>query len=245
MSFKIIKLRRSGKRFQSTKEWLNSKHTFSFGIYQDKLWNNFGAIKVINEDLISAGSGFPMHSHKNMEIITIVTQGVITHRDSLNNISRVSANEVQIMTAGKGISHSEQNEEDFDCKLLQIWVRPNEDNLEPSYKQISFNATVDFQLIIAPEAVANRILGINQNIFLWRCQHQSEGKIYLPNTIKKYNWIQIIKGSMVLLDNNKKTKLKMYEGDGVGFYLENIDGIEIREVKKVEYILFSFESLSD
>ena len=85
MTFKVIKLRRSSERFISSREWLKSKHSFSFAEHSDPFWDNFGKIRVINEDVISPDSGFDSHSHSNMEIITLVTKGAITHRDSLNN----------------------------------------------------------------------------------------------------------------------------------------------------------------
>ena len=85
MGFNIIKLRRSNERFKSNREWLDSKHSFSFAEYRDPIWDNFGKIRVINEDIISPNSGFNTHSHSNMEIVTIVIKGEITHRDSLNN----------------------------------------------------------------------------------------------------------------------------------------------------------------
>ena len=94
MTFKVIKLRRSTERFISSREWLESKHSFSFAEHSDPYWDNFGKIRVINEDIISPNSGFGSHSHSNMEIITVVTKGAITHRDSLNNLGKIHANEV-------------------------------------------------------------------------------------------------------------------------------------------------------
>ncbi len=139
MTFKVIKLRRSSERFISSREWLKSIHTFSFAEHRDPSWDNFGKIRVINEDIISPNSGFGSHSHSNMEIITVVTKGAITHRDSLNNLGKIRENEVQVMSAGTGITHSEKNEENKICKLFQIWIFPNQKNLKPDYKQGSIN----------------------------------------------------------------------------------------------------------
>ena len=136
MAFNIIKLRKSDERFISSREWLESRHTFSFAEHRNQLWDNFGKIRVINEDIISPNSGFNMHSHSNMEIITIVIKGAITHRDSLNNLEIIHEDEVQVMSAGTGISHSEKNEKNINCKLFQIWIYPDLQNLKPSYNQI-------------------------------------------------------------------------------------------------------------
>ena len=100
MSLKIIKIRKSHERFRSTREWLNSMHSFSFAEHKDPKWDNFGKIRVINEDIISPNTGFNTHSHANMEIITVVTKGAITHRDSLNNLGKIHKDEVQVMSAG-------------------------------------------------------------------------------------------------------------------------------------------------
>ena len=134
MSLKIIKIRKSGDRFLSRRDWLNSFHSFSFAEHSDPKWDNFGKIRVINEDTISPNSGFDMHSHSDMEIITVVTKGAITHQDSLNNSGKIHENEVQVMSAGYGITHSEKNEEDKPCKLFQIWIYPKKSNLKPDYK---------------------------------------------------------------------------------------------------------------
>ena len=110
MVFNIIKIRKSDDRFLSRRDWLHSMHSFSFAEHRDPKWDNFGKIRVINEDIISPNAGFNTHSHANMEIITVVTKGAITHRDSLNNLGKIHKDEVQVMSAGTGISHSEKNE---------------------------------------------------------------------------------------------------------------------------------------
>ena len=120
MVFNIIKLRKSDDRFLSRRDWLHSMHTFSFAEHRDPKWDNFGKIRVINEDTISPNSGFNMHSHSDMEIITVVTKGAITHRDSLNNSGKIHENEVQVLSAGTGISHSEKNEENKLCSYFRF-----------------------------------------------------------------------------------------------------------------------------
>ena len=109
MPLKIIKLKKSHQRYISSRDWLKSKHSFSFAEYSDPDWDNFGKIRVINEDIISPNSGFNTHSHSTMEIITLGINGAITHRDSLNNSGVIYENEVQVISAGTGISHIEKN----------------------------------------------------------------------------------------------------------------------------------------
>ena len=113
--------------------WLDSKHHFSFAEYHDDARMYWGRLRVWNDDEIAAGSGFATHSHANMEIITYVTQGAITHKDSLGNIGRTEAGDVQVMSAGTGIQHSEHNLESETTKLFQIWIMPNQRGGAPSW----------------------------------------------------------------------------------------------------------------
>ena len=242
MTLNIIKLRKSNERFKSSSEWLESKHSFSFSEHRDQLWDNFGKIRVINEDIISPNSGFSMHSHSNMEIITIVIKGAITHRDSLNNLVIIHEDEVQIMSAGTGISHSEKNEENENCKLFQIWIYPDEQNLKPSYNQISMKNIFGNNLIIDSPKNKNSRLFINQDISIWRCKYKILDKKCLPSEIKNFNWIQIIEGNMLLSDKNK-SEISLSEGDGLGFEISNFSDISIRSQTEVDLILFSMSNL--
>jgi quercetin 2,3-dioxygenase len=118
--------------------WLNANHHFSFASYHDRNRMNWGAIRVWNDDEIGAQSGFPEHAHDNMEIITYVREGAITHRDSMGNVGRTEAGDVQVMSAGNGIRHSEYNREDDLCRLFQIWVLPRERDIAPHWDQRQF-----------------------------------------------------------------------------------------------------------
>jgi quercetin 2,3-dioxygenase len=118
--------------------WLKPNFHFSFADYYDPARMNWGAIRVWNDDEIAAQSGFPPHSHDNMEIITYVREGAITHRDSLGNLGRTEAGDVQVMSAGTGVTHSEFNLEDGLCRLFQIWVLPRERGVAPSWDQRQF-----------------------------------------------------------------------------------------------------------
>lgn len=118
--------------------WLDTHYHFSFADYYNPKRMRFGNLRVLNDDTIQPGTGFPMHQHQDMEIITYVTQGAITHRDSQGNEGRTQAGDVQVMTAGTGIFHSEYNLESIESKVLQIWIKPRINNLKPAWKTHQF-----------------------------------------------------------------------------------------------------------
>ncbi len=134
--------------------WLKAKHSFSFAGYYDPERIHFGALRVLNDDYVAAGMGFGKHPHDNMEIITIPLEGQLEHKDSMGNTGIISKNDVQLMSAGTGVQHSEYNRNsDQDVKLLQIWVFPNKKNVEPRYDQKTFNPEErknKFQPIVSP-----------------------------------------------------------------------------------------------
>ena len=243
MTFKVIKLRRSSERFISSREWLESKHSFSFAEHSDPSWDNFGKIRVINEDIISPNSGFDSHSHSNMEIITVVTKGAITHRDSLNNLGKIHENQVQVMSAGTGITHSEKNEENKICKLFQIWIFPNKKNLKPDYKQRSINSTFGEHLIIDSLEGQNNRLFINQDISIWRCKYEPIKDKHLPSAINKFNWIQIIDGNLLVRCNDISSNVCLSAGDGLGFEASNAKDFSLESEEEVDFLLFSMASL--
>ena len=138
-----IQLLRSGERGRTRLPWLDSRHSFSFGHYYDPRRMGVGALRVINEDIVAPGQGFSTHPHANMEIVSIVLSGALAHRDSMGNVQTIHAGEVQRMSAGTGIEHSEFNPEgDEPTHLLQVWLHPLHRDQTPSYAQRAF-ATAD------------------------------------------------------------------------------------------------------
>jgi redox-sensitive bicupin YhaK (pirin superfamily) len=135
----VISIRRAGDRGETHLDWLDSRHTFSFADYYDPAQMGFGALRVINEDRVAPGGGFATHAHRDMEILTWVLDGALAHRDSLGNGSIIRPGEMQRVTAGTGIRHSEFNASQAEpVRFLQIWILPERQGLEPSYEQKAF-----------------------------------------------------------------------------------------------------------
>ncbi|MBL7884999.1 MAG: pirin family protein [Bacteroidia bacterium] len=148
--------------------WLNAKHSFSFANYHDPNKIHFGMLRVLNDDIVAPGSGFGMHPHDNMEIVTIPLQGTLEHRDSMGNIGTIKPNEVQAMSAGSGLMHSEYNHSKTEAiNLLQIWVFPKVRNIEPRYEQKVFSENDKlnkFKTIVAP-VKSEDSMWINQDAY--------------------------------------------------------------------------------
>src|SRR5579859_6444414 len=166
----MIELRKADERGATRLPWLDSRHSFSFGEYYDPKHQGFSVLRVINDDRIAAGGGFPSHGHRDMEIITYVMQGALEHRDSLGNNSVIPAGDVQRMTAGSGIVHSEFNHSKSELvHMLQIWILPSRNGLAPGYEQKTLEKNPQrgqFRLVVAPEA-SDGALRINQDARLY------------------------------------------------------------------------------
>ncbi|UTW67584.1 pirin family protein [bacterium SCSIO 12643] len=149
-------LHKANTRGQANHGWLKANHSFSFANYYNPERMNFGVLRVLNDDHIAPGAGFPTHPHDNMEIITIPLSGQVEHKDSMGNSGVISPGEIQVMSAGTGIQHSEFNKnKDQDLKLLQIWVFPNQKQVTPRYDQHQINATQQingFRQILSPSS---------------------------------------------------------------------------------------------
>lgn len=139
----MLKLRRAKDRGYTDIGWLKSWHSFSFGNYYDPSNMGFGALRVINDDIIASGTGFGSHSHDNMEIITVVLEGAVEHKDSMGVMSQIRAGEVQVMSAGSGVIHSEYNiSRTQPLVLFQIWIEPSEYHIQPRYDQRRFDLNI-------------------------------------------------------------------------------------------------------
>jgi len=162
-----IKIHKAESRGSADHGWLKAKHTFSFAGYYDEDRIQFGDLRVLNDDVVAPGNGFGMHPHKNMEIITIPLEGALKHQDSMGHASIIRSGDVQVMSAGSGLMHSEFNASQTELiNLLQIWVLPKKMNIEPRYGEKTFDQTkMDnaWLNIVAPEGDTGDALQINQD----------------------------------------------------------------------------------
>ena len=191
--------------------WLDARHHFSFASYRNPKRTGFGALLVINDDKVAAGKGFATHPHDNMEIITYVRQGAITHKDSMGNSGRTSAGDVQVMSAGTGVAHSEHNLETEDTRLYQIWIEPNQRNVKPRWdaKQFPKTPAKDTLPILASgqaQHVGGDALMIHQDAAIYGGRLSAGTRITQP--IKHQAYVLASSGSFTL---NGKT---LAQGDG-------------------------------
>ena len=207
-------LRPADERFHTQLDWLDSWHSFSFGHHYDPGWMGFGPLRVINDDTIAAGRGFGMHPHRDMEIITVMVKGELTHADSIGHCEVLRAGEVQRMSAGTGIVHSEINKSNQPCRLLQIWIEPEQIGIEPVYDQQPIAIGSEWTTLIHPDAPRDAMATASATR-MWRARPKLEGQLQLPTTADNALWIQVIDGALELqCVNGMICPLK--RGDGLG-----------------------------
>lgn len=220
MTYEVIK---SETRGYAHHGWLEARHTFSFAEYYDPSRVHFGVLRVINDDLISPSAGFPQHPHRDMEIITIVLRGQLAHKDSMGNSSVIRAGEVQVMSAGTGVLHSEYNASSEEVlNLFQIWVLPDQKSVAPRYDQKPFpkeGRLNSWQNLVQPFGENLGGLSIHQNSYFWRAQLDSQGPLSYDRREKGAGlFVFVVEGSVVILGEN----------------LENRDAICIRDLEQLE-----------
>lgn len=208
-------IRKANERGHNTISWLDSYHTFSFGHFYDPKWTNFNQLLVINDDTIAPGMGFGTHPHRDMEIITYVTDGELRHQDSMGSLGIITPGEIQVMSAGTGIAHSEYNHQsDTPVHLFQIWVHPKAKNLKPRYdqKRVFSPEEMNFiKVIAAPDESDNVPVTLNADAQFWLGRYnRSETLIFAPRKFSQY-WLQMVKGSLTINGQTFST------GDGAGF----------------------------
>jgi len=228
----IIK-RQSNDRGHADFGWLDSRHSFSFGEYYDPNFMGFRSLRVINDDIVAAGKGFDTHPHRDMEIITYVIEGAIEHRDSLGTGSVIHAGDIQRMTAGSGIRHSEFNPSATDSlRLLQIWIKPSQAGLKPGYQEKSFSA-VDKQnrvcMVVSPDGQHDTIQ-INQDAFMYVAKFDAGHQDSVSLTAGRHAWIQMIEGDLFV----NGTKLE--QGDGAA--ISNETTLKLKAGAACHFLLF-------
>ncbi len=227
----MIQIRKSSERGHFNHGWLDTYHSFSFGDYHDAQHMGFRSLRVINEDVIEPGQGFPLHGHRDMEIVTYILKGELEHRDSLGNRGTIKRGELQSMTAGTGIRHSEYNASDKEpCHLLQIWITPEKKDFEPGYEQKLIPFTGDPLKLIAAPATLKAPLTINQDAKVFVGHLKSEQALSLHLEKNRHTWIQVASGKMLI--NNTKVE----PGDGVAISEE--DHIHLNSISDCEFLLF-------
>jgi redox-sensitive bicupin YhaK (pirin superfamily) len=200
----MIKVRPSNDRGHFKNGWLDSRHTFSFGEYYDPQHLGFSVLRVINDDLIAPGAGFPTHGHRDMEIITYVLDGAIEHKDSLGNGGVIRPGEIQRMSAGTGVSHSEFNPaSDAACRLLQIWLLPSARGLAPGYEQ----ATVPAGALVKIAGQGGTV-AINQDAGVYALRLKAGEGAHLDLAADRTAWVQAARGSLSV------NGTALAEGDG-------------------------------
>lgn len=202
--------------------WLHSRHTFSFADYYDPERMGFGALRVLNDDIVAPGAGFGTHSHANMEIVSIPLSGSIRHKDSMGHTQDIRPGEVQIMSAGTGLRHSEYNASDSDpLNFLQIWVMPKEPDITPRYEQHEFPSEERedrFQTVVAPDA-ANGAMWINQDAWFSLGHFNADRRdTYRLHNAESVVYVLVLEG----------------EADIAGERLGRRDGLGISESAEIE-----------
>ena len=206
--------RPAADRFHSQLDWLDSWHSFSFSSHFDPAWMGFGPLRVINDDTIASGRGFGMHPHRDMEIITVMVEGQLNHRDSLGHAEVLRAGEVQRMSAGTGVVHSEINEGDQACRLLQIWIEPSSTGIPPAYGQKPFTIGPGWTPLLDPDQ-AGGAMAIHRPVRLWRARPQPGERLELPTAPGCQTWMQLIDGGGALRGEGLPAQLQ--RGDGLGW----------------------------
>lgn len=196
----MITLRRSGERGHTRLSWLDSRHTFSFGDYRDPDHMGYRTLRVINDDRIRPGSGFGSHPHRNMEILTWVLEGALAHQDSLGSVQLLEAGELQVMTAGRGIVHSEMNGAPQETHFLQIWIRPEAEGLPPAYAQQPLPAGEGLHLVAAP-AGRGGALPLHQDALVHAGHLRADTTFSYELGEGRHAWIHVARGQVRLGDH--------------------------------------------
>ena len=197
----MISVRRADDRGVAKRGWLDSRHTFSFGDYQDPDHMGFGTLRVINEDVIQPGKGFGTHGHQDMEIVTYILDGALEHKDSMGNGAVLRPGEVQRMSAGTGIEHSEFNPSPTDpVHLLQIWILPERNGLEPGYEQKSFpddERRGTLRLVGARDGRHGAVT-IHQDVDLYATILEDSAEVTHALRPGRKAWVQVARGTVGL-----------------------------------------------
>jgi len=231
-----IKVRPANERGHANHGWLNSFHTFSFADYYDEQHMGFRSLRVINDDTVEAGQGFGTHGHKDMEIISYVIKGALEHKDSMGNGSVIKQGNIQRITAGKGITHSEFNHSKEDeLKFLQIWIEPDQQGLNPSYQELSLNDIKEDNMLalFASNDKKDKVIHINQDARIYYGELQRDKETAYTAKKDRGIWIQMINGEIAVNDIN------LSKGDGL--VIEEVENIQLKSTNNSRFLLFDLK----
>lgn len=230
----MMNVRKAEERGRTNIGWLDGKHSFSFGEYYDPQHMGFGFLRVINDDIVAPGGGFAEHGHKDMEIVTYVIDGELAHKDSMGNVATIKAGEVQRMSAGRAVRHSEFNASDKErVRLLQIWFLPRYKGDKPGYEQKFFSQDDkrnNLKLLVS-DGAREGSLDIHQDVEIY-ASILDAGKNVNYKTGGRKVWLQVARGDVEVNGNNLR------EGDGIA--IENETDITITGASaESEFVIFS------
>lgn len=229
----MISLRKSDERGYAHHGWLESWHSFSFAGYNDPAHVHFGPLRVINEDIVQPGTGFGTHGHRDMEILTYVLSGALRHRDSMGHGEDIHYGEVQVMSAGTGVQHSEVNPSAVEAvHLLQIWIMPDRQNLTPGYQQKEFplqDKLARWCLLASPDAAQGSLL-IHQDARVFAARLDGAETLDYPISAKRKVYLHVARGGL------KANGHALVAGDALMYTDES--AVELSDAREAEVLLF-------
>lgn len=229
----MLTLRKAGDRGHANHGWLDTFHTFSFSSYYDPRHMGFRALRVINDDRVEAGAGFPTHPHEDMEIITYILDGALQHRDSMGTGSIIRPGDVQRMSAGTGVTHSEFNaSKDEEVHLLQIWLMPEREGITPSYEEKHFAKAERSNVLklVASRGGQQGSIHVNQDVSLYASLLDKNATVEHVIPKGRHVWLHLARGGLRVNDVAMKT------GDAVAVSSE--DKLQITATEDSEFLLF-------
>ena len=229
----MIRIRRSSERGHADHGWLDTYHTFSFASYYDPDFMGFGPLRVVNQDRVAPGRGFGTHGHQDMEIVSYVLDGVLEHKDSMGNGAQMRPGEVQLMSAGTGVTHSEFNGSQDDwLHFMQMWVIPREQGTEPRYEQKHFDESLrrgNLRLVVSPDG-ADGSLTIDQDARLYTGLFAENERTRFDLAPKRAAWLHVARGRVTL--NGEE----LAGGDGAAIHDEGV--LDVVGVEDAEVVLW-------
>ncbi|MCA9594201.1 MAG: pirin family protein [Myxococcales bacterium] len=226
-----ITVRHGSDRGRSELPWLDSRHSFSFADYYDPAHMGFRALRVINDDRVAPAKGFGTHPHRDMEILSYVLEGELAHRDSMGNGSTIRPGEIQRMSAGSGVLHSEMNPSpDTTVRFLQIWIVPDKRGGAPGYEQRPMPPRDGRLALVASSDGREGSVKVQQDVSLYSTVLEAEQNLTWQLPPGRFGWIQVARGTVRIGDQ------LLEEGDGA--QLEGVTGVDVKATERAELLLF-------